>query len=87
MTSKKILMLYLFIAMILVESLMQSACSSPTDGDEREVSGQKTADLSVQAKRAKRSPCIVGTRWRTRRCRKTKGKRSLATAKVRFFNT
>ena len=72
MTAKKIFVLYLFIAILLLESLKEAECSF--DGHGRRVSGQSADDFSNQ-KRPKRSPCIVGTRWRTRRCHK--GKRGL----------
>lgn len=83
MTAKTIFVLYLFIAVFLLESLKKSACFS--DGDQTGDSGQKGTNLFAQkTARPKRSPCIVGTRWRTKRCRK--GKRALAKTMVRLLN-
>lgn len=80
MAAKTVFVLYLFIAVFLLESLKKSACFS--GGDEKEDSGQKGTNLFAVEKQArlKRSPCIIGTRWRTRRCKK--GKRALARVKV-----
>ena len=82
MAAKTVFVLYLFIAVFLLESLKKSACFS--DGDERKDSEQKRTNLFAVEKQArlKRSPCIVGTRWRTRRCKK--GKRGSARVMVSF---
>ena len=81
MPAKKIFVFYLLFVLFLHESLQKFLHSSY----EKE-SGvvYQQVDTTVE-KRPKRSPCIIGTRWRTRRCRR-KGKRAVAFSRVSFVN-
>lgn len=87
MSAKTIFVLYLFITLFLFECLKESECSS--DGhNERKYSQLGGTSLSLQVQkpaRTKRSPCIVGTRWRTRRCRR-RGKRTLTKTQMVSFS-
>lgn len=87
MLTKTIFVLYLFITVILFESLKQSECFF--DGyDERKYSHLRGTSLTLQVERPERymrSPCIVGTRWRVRRCRR-RGKRTTKLAQMVSFS-
>lgn len=85
MLAKTIFVLYLFITVILFESLKQSECSSD-EYDERKYSHLRGTSFTLPVERLERymrSPCIVGTRWRVRRCRR-RGKRTTKAQMVSF---
>ena len=46
-------------------------------GEENEDSPKNEAQVSFEINRPKRSPCVIGTRWRTRRCRVSQRKVSI----------
>lgn len=85
MLAKTIFVLYLSITVILFESLKQSECSSD-EYDEWKYSHLGGTGLTLQVERPERytrTPCIVGTRWRVRRCRR-RGKRTTKAQMVSF---
>lgn len=86
MSAKKIFVLCLLIALFLHESSQKILHSPLNDDDNGVLTYQHQSQVSVEHvdKRRKRSPCVVGTRWRTRRCRL--GKRAISRLSVSVWS-
>ena len=87
MPAKTILVLYLFITVLLFESFKESECSSVGHMLKKYSQLRRTGLFPPLQKpvRSKRSPCIVGTRWRTTRCRRGE-KRAFSKAQLVSFS-
>lgn len=77
MTVKQILSLYLLVLLFLDESGQEFISSFHQD--DNGATRLKYPESAIVEIRAKRSPCIIGTRYRIKRCHR-KGKRSVKSA-------
>ena len=68
--------MFAYIKMLVLCLLIVSFLHFPY-GEENEDSPKNEAQVSFEINRPKRSPCVIGTRWRTRRCRVSQRKVSI----------
>ena len=68
--------MFAYIKMLVLCLLIFSFLHFPY-GEENEDSPKNEARVSFEINRPKRSPCVTGTRWRTRRCRVSQRKVSI----------
>ena len=68
--------MFAYIKMLVLRLLIVSFLHFPY-GEENEDSPKNEARVSFEINRPKRSPCVIGTRWRTRRCRVSQRKVSI----------
>ena len=68
--------MFAYIKMLVLCLLIVSFLHFPY-GEENEDSPKNDAQVSFEINRPKRSPCVIGTRWCTRRCRVSQRKVSI----------